>query len=144
MFELSLSILDVIKRPPVAVSVGVSVRDVVRIMHENSIGSIVVIDEARRPIGIFTERDLLRLVAQGISLESPVDSVMSRNLVVIKGSESIFKAAMLMSEHKIRHLPVINDEGKLIGVISIRDIVEVLKSTLAAKAAEEELSMFTT
>jgi CBS domain-containing protein len=122
---------------------GVSVRDVVRVMYENSIGSIVIVDDVGRPIGIFTERDLLRLVAQGASLDSPVDTVMSRDLVVVKGVEGVVRAAMLMSEHRIRHLPVVDDEGKLVGVISVRDVVDALRGILAVRAAEGELSLFT-
>jgi len=140
---LSLRVLDLVRRPSVTVGVGVSVRDVVRVMYENSIGSIVIVDDVGRPIGIFTERDLLRLVAQGASLDSPVDSVMSRDLVVVKGVEGVVKAAMLMSEHRIRHLPVVDDEGKLVGVISVRDVVDALRGILAVRAAEGELSLFT-
>jgi CBS domain-containing protein len=135
--------LDLVRRPPVTVGVGVSVRDVVRVMYENSIGSIVIVDDVGRPIGIFTERDLLRLVAQGASLDSPVDTVMSRDLVVVKGVEGVVRAAMLMSEHRIRHLPVVDDEGKLVGVISVRDVVDALRGILAVRAAEGELSLFT-
>jgi CBS domain-containing protein len=141
--ELSLRVLDLVRRPPVTVGVGVSVRDVVRVMYENSIGSIVIVDDVGRPIGIFTERDLLRLVAQGASLDSPVDTVMSRDLVVVKGVEGVVRAAMLMSEHRIRHLPVVDDEGKLVGVISVRDVVDALRGILAVRAAEGELSLFT-
>jgi CBS domain-containing protein len=140
---LSLRVLDLVRRPPVTVGVGVSVRDVVRVMYENSIGSIVIVDDVGRPIGIFTERDLLRLAAQGASLDSPMDTVMSRDLVVVKGVEGVVRAAMLMSEHRIRHLPVVDDEGKLVGVISVRDVVDTLRGILAVRAAEGELSLFT-
>jgi CBS domain-containing protein len=122
---------------------GFPVRDVVRVMYENSIGSIVIVDDVGRPIGIFTERDLLRLAAQGASLDSPVDTVMSRDLVVVKGVEGVVRAAMLMSEHRVRHLPVVDDEGKLVGVISVRDVVDALRGILAVRAAEGELSLFT-
>jgi len=135
--------LDLVRRPHVTVGVGVSVRDVVRVVYENSIGSIVIVDDVGRPIGIFTERDLLRLVAQGASLDSPVDTVMSRDLVVVKGVEGVVRAAMLMSEHRIRHLPVVDDEGKLVGVISVRDVVDALRGILAVRAAEGEHSLFT-
>lgn len=128
--------MDLVRRPHVTVGVGVSVRDVVRVVYENSIGSIVIVDDVGRPIGIFTERDLLRLVAQGASLDSPVDSVMSRDLVVVKDVEGVIRAAMLVSEHRIRYLPVVDDEGKLVGVISVRDVVDALGGILAVRAAE--------
>ncbi len=136
-------VLDLVKRPPVTVGVNSSVRDAVRVMFSNSIGSVIVVDDVGRPIGIFTERDLVKLVAQDVSLDSRIGDVMTRDLVTVKSSESIVKAAMLMSEHRIRHLPVVDDEGRLVGVISIRDVVEALRGMLAARVAERELNMFT-
>jgi CBS domain-containing protein len=140
---LSLRVSDLVRRPPVTAAINTTVRDAVRAMYENSVGSVVVVDDAGRPIGIFTERDLLRLVAQGFPLDSPIGSVMTRDVVVVKGSDSILKAAMVMSERRIRHLPVVDDEGRLVGVISIRDVVDALKGVIAARSAEGELSLFT-
>ena len=140
---MSYRVLDYVRRPPVTVKPETPIRDAARVMFEGSVGSVVVVDDSGRPVGIFTERDLVRVVAQGAPLEAPVGSVMTRDPVTVKASDSIVKAAMIMSERRIRHLPVVDDNGVLVGVISIRDVVDALKSALASRAAESEMAVFT-
>lgn len=133
---------DLVKRPPLSIPPGTSVRDAVRVMYDNGVGSIIIVLEGK-PVGVFTERDLLRLVAMGVSLEARVEEFMSRNVVAVKTSDSIIKAATLMSEKRIRHLPVVDEKGELVGVISIRDIVEYLSKLAAERLAEAEMREFT-
>jgi len=140
---LSYRVLDYVRRSPVTVKPDTPIRDAVRVMFEGSIGSVVIVDDSGRPVGIFTERDLVRVVAQGAPLEAPVGSVMTRDPVTVKAGDSIVKAAIIMSERRIRHLPVVDDNGVLVGVISIRDVVDALKSALASRAAESEMAVFT-
>ena len=94
-------------------------------MYMNNVGSVLIIDEDEKPVGIFTERDLVRVVAEGISLDTPLVKVMSRKLITANTSESVISAAMKMIENNIRHLPVV-EEGKAVGMVSIRDLVRAL------------------
>ncbi|WP_054842067.1 CBS domain-containing protein [Vulcanisaeta distributa] len=94
-------------------------------MYMHNVGSVLVIDEDEKPVGIFTERDLVRVVAEGISLDTPLMKVMSRKLITANTSESVISAAMKMIENNIRHLPVV-EEGKAVGMVSIRDLVRAL------------------
>ena len=94
-------------------------------MYMNNVGSVLIIDEDEKPVGIFTERDLVRVVAEGISLDTPLMKVMSRKLITANTSESVISAAMKMIENNIRHLPVV-EEGKAVGMVSIRDLVRAL------------------
>lgn len=94
-------------------------------MYMNNVGSVLMIDENGKPAGIFTERDLVRVVAEGISLDTPLARVMSRKLITANTSESIVSAAMKMIENNIRHLPVV-EENRAMGMISIRDLVRAL------------------
>ncbi|GAB6945899.1 CBS domain-containing protein [Vulcanisaeta sp. JCM 16161] len=94
-------------------------------MYMHNVGSVLVIDEDERPVGIFTERDLVRVVAEGISLDTPLMKVMSRKLITANVSESVISAAMKMIENNIRHLPVV-EEGRAVGMVSIRDLVRAL------------------
>ncbi|MFQ5381120.1 MAG: CBS domain-containing protein [Dehalococcoidia bacterium] len=100
-----------------------TVRSAVRSMNQAQIGSLVVIDERRRPIGIFTERDVLeRVVDAGRDPESTrVAEVMTQDLVVIDPSTTVANAMALMTERRTRHLPVL-DGGELAGLISIGDV----------------------
>ncbi|ADN51891.1 CBS domain-containing protein [Vulcanisaeta distributa] len=94
-------------------------------MYMHNVGSVLVIDEDEKPVGIFTERDLVRIVAEGISLDTPLMKVMSRKLITANTSESVISAAMKMIENNIRHLPVV-EEGRAVGMVSIRDLVRAL------------------
>ncbi|WP_054849474.1 CBS domain-containing protein [Vulcanisaeta sp. JCM 14467] len=94
-------------------------------MYMNNVGSVLIIDEDEKPVGIFTERDLVRVVAEGISLDTPLMKVMSRKLITANTAESVISAAMKMIENNIRHLPVV-EEGKAVGMVSIRDLVRAL------------------
>ncbi len=94
-------------------------------MYMHNVGSVLIIDEDGKPLGIFTERDLVRVVAEGIGLDTPLMKVMSSKLITANTSESIISAAMKMIENNIRHLPVI-EEGKAVGMVSIRDLMRAL------------------
>ncbi len=96
--------------------------DVVKKMHENKVGSVLIVDD-HKLVGIFTERDLVRIIAEGGKLDQPVGNAMSRNLIVVSPQDSIAIVASKMIEHWIRHIPVVDEEGKPIGIISIRDVL---------------------
>jgi Predicted signal-transduction protein containing cAMP-binding and CBS domains len=103
--------------------------DAIKKMANYNVGSVVVL-ENERIVGILTERDVVKALAKGISLEEKVENVMTKNPITISYNEYINKALFLMSENNIRHLPVVNKEGKLVGMISIRDIAKVRQEWL--------------
>lgn len=96
--------------------------NVVKAMNDHKVGSVLIVENGKL-VGIFTERDLVRIVAEGKSLDLPVGEVMSRNLIVAKPEDSIAIITSKMIEHWIRHIPVVDEEGKPIGIISIRDVL---------------------
>jgi CBS domain-containing protein len=103
-----------------AVEPSTSVADVVRQMHEREVGAVLVVDGGNL-VGIFTERDVLHAVAVG-HLEGNVEALMSRHPETIESSDTTGHAAAMMIHGGFRHLPV-EDSGKLIGIISIRDLI---------------------
>ena len=114
------------KRDLVTARPGDQLFNVVSLMYKAGVGSVVVVDEANRPIGIFTERDLVRAVAEGIPMNMPISHIMTKNVIVAKTEESLTTAAHKMLDHGIRHLPVVDEDGRLVGIISIRDVVKAL------------------
>jgi CBS domain-containing protein len=96
-----------------------------RKMRDRNVGAAVVVDDRGGIAGIFTERDLLRAVAGGVKPErDDVRSHMTSNPVTLPPDHSPSEAAQIMSEGRFRHIPVV-DAGELVGIVSIRDLVQV-------------------
>jgi CBS domain-containing protein len=97
------------------------------IMVEKNVGSLLVVDEANCPIGIFTEHDYFhRVTATGkLPAMTFVRDVMSKDIVYTRSSDSIEECIRLMSSQDIRHIPVLDGE-EIIGMVSMKDLVETL------------------
>src|SRR5207247_3242021 len=109
-----------------------------RKMWKQQTGSLLVMD-GEDLVGIVTERDVLKAVASGVRLEETrVSEVMSKDLVTVGPGTSLREAAKVMAERWIRHLPVV-DGGKLVGVISQRDLSGVLAGALNEPEALHQL-----
>lgn len=103
--------------------------EAIRRMVEARIGSIVVCEE-NEPVGIFTERDVLRLAGQGVDFDgTALREVMTTGLVTIDADDQILDAAKLMAERRLRHLPVV-EGGYLAGIVSMRDVLGFLAERL--------------
>jgi CBS domain-containing protein len=99
----------------------------VKIMRDANIGSLVVLGKDQTPVGIFTERDLVKKVAEkghGI-LASPMAQVMSKPLTIISPVATIWDAVTLMGRADIRRLPVV-ENGRLIGMLTERDVFRLI------------------
>lgn len=105
-----------------------SLEQAARKMWEQQTGSLLVL-EGQELLGIITERDLLKAVAAGTPLDTPVSEVMSKDLITVAPTTSLREAAAVMSEKWIRHLPVL-EAGKLVGIVSQRDLAGVLAGAL--------------
>jgi CBS domain-containing protein len=101
-----------------------SVLDALRVMAERRVGALLVL-EGETLVGLFSERDYARkVVLMGkSSRQTPVKDIMSTDVVCIAPEEDIDECMALMTDNRIRHLPVMND-GKLQGIISIGDVVK--------------------
>ena len=107
------------------VSIGprASALDAAVLMNDHKIGALVVIEEGRL-VGIFTERDVLRRIVadRRDPAETPVDEVMTREVVGCSPDTSVDAASTIMKERRVRHLPIIDDAGDLMGMVSIGDV----------------------
>lgn len=114
-----------IKREPITVPPGTTLKEAVEIMARNNIGLVVIVDQSRRPIGVLSERDVIRALATGKSLNTPVEEVGTiGNLLTVRKDDDIYTAVKAMRSRGIRHIIVVNEDGTIAGVLSIRDIVE--------------------
>lgn len=121
-----MSVADAMSRWVVTARGDASVREAARLMHEAGVGSVIVVDDTGRLVGVFTERDLVRVVAEGRDLDVPIERYMTREVASVRPDTPILEAGDLMVRLGVRHLPVVDDTGRLVGVISIRDICQRL------------------
>lgn len=100
------------------------------IMSANNIGSVIIVthDKNVNPLGIITERDIVRILGKldPTLLQTPLKSLMSRPLITIEQSASINDATKIMNNKKIRRLLVIDQNNKMVGILSQRDIFKAI------------------
>jgi CBS domain-containing protein len=107
----------------------------IRRMLEGGVGSVVVV-EGTVPVGIFTERDVLKLAGQGANFDTTLlRDAMTPNPLTISSEDGILDAAQLMGARKLRHLPVV-EGGNLVGIVSIRDVLAFLTERLFSEHDE--------
>ena len=101
-----------------------SLKDVIARLADKHLGALVVSDATRAPLGIISERDIVRVLAEhgASALDDPVSRHMTRNVQTVKDDATIDEVMSMMTNGRFRHMPVIED-GKLIGIISIGDVV---------------------
>jgi CBS domain-containing protein len=101
-----------------------TVKNAIKILFKRHVGSIIVINNEKKCVGIFTERDAIRAVAQSVSLDKPLEEIMTKNVATIQEDATFEEARRKILEHEIRHLPVVNSNGKLVGLIAVRQILD--------------------
>jgi len=108
------------------ISKNKSVRQALVLMSEKNIGAIIVVDNNDFTVGIFSERDYARkIVLKGkSSKDTLLDEVMTKELITVTRDYKIDKCMEIMSEKRIRHLPVLENK-KIIGMISIGDVLKI-------------------
>ncbi|MDJ0770643.1 MAG: CBS domain-containing protein [Ilumatobacter sp.] len=103
-----------------------TLHEAIRTLGELKIGALVVSGDAQAIEGIISERDIVRTAAAGgaAALDGSVGSVMSTDVVTCSASDGVDRLMTLMTERRIRHLPVVDDQGHLSGIVSIGDVVK--------------------
>jgi CBS domain-containing protein len=130
-------ILSVKGRAVVTAASGDTVQDVSRKLSTHRIGAVVIVDQFDEIEGIVSERDIVRIIGiEGASaLSKAVSTIMSRNVKTCRETDSEQALMGLMTDHRIRHLPVVTG-NKLAGMISIGDVVKNRIETIEKEAAD--------
>jgi CBS domain-containing protein len=102
-----------------------SIRSVLRLLKEARTGAAMVCIDGKL-LGIFTERDALRLLADGANLDAPVANVMVKNPVTVRPSDTVGHAITLMSAGGFRRVPIVDAAGKIQGVLKVSGILHYL------------------
>lgn len=127
-------LLDTKGKDIVSIDAASSVEDAIRSMHARKISAIIVMDKGKT-VGIFTERDVVKSYVSGGGKsfkDIPVRDMMIKDLIVAVPEEDVHEVSATMVEKNIRHLPVV-ESGKVIGMLSIRDIIQTQVSKLTSE-----------
>jgi len=124
--EVFMSVLELCDREIAAVGLDASVADAINKMLDHHVGAVAVVDSEYRVAGIFTERDVLRKMS--LSRQDPqitsVRELMTTPVEMATRGTGAGEALSIMLERHFRHLPVADDNGKLLGILSIRNLLE--------------------
>jgi CBS domain-containing protein len=121
--SFSSTLASVIRREPVSCLPGTSIREVLGVMRDAHLGSMIVVDAERKPLGIFTLPDLLeRVVLAGFPIDKPISAVMSREPLSLPPGALAYEAALVMARKGFRHVLVTERDGTLRGILSERDL----------------------
>jgi CBS domain-containing protein len=125
-----MKIQDVMISPARSCTPEAAVVDAARTMWDNHCGSLPVLDEKGEPVGIVTDRDIcMALVRKNrFPARIAVREVMTPYPFICQPQDSIEYALAIMAENRVRRLPVVNDEGHLVGIVSISDVAAALPS----------------
>jgi signal-transduction protein with cAMP-binding, CBS, and nucleotidyltransferase domain len=118
-----MKVRDLITRPAVTCGRNATLPEIAREMHENNVGSVVVVDKDTKPIGIITDRDIVvRALARGLPMTTTADTVMTHSVARVHWDSDADTALHQMSLWACRRIPVVNDAGQLAGVVTLDDL----------------------
>ncbi|MAE60169.1 MAG: hypothetical protein CMJ49_02310 [Planctomycetaceae bacterium] len=126
---------DIMSHPAITATPDTATREVVNTLHDRAVACVIIVDDGR-PVGILTERDVLNYAAAGWDdvKDKPVSGVMTRDPVTLHDSDTPARALNAMASGGIRHIPVTDIDGKLVGMIGIRRITRYLQQHLSEAA----------
>ena len=127
----SISISEIVNKDVKVIDQEQNIFDASKVMIDNNVGSVVIIDnnESKNPVGIVTERDIVRIVSTFAlsDLQVPIRKLMSYPLITLSQNASVLDAMKLMYERKIRRVIVLN-ESIFVGIVTEHDIFKLLMS----------------
>lgn len=116
-----------------------SIREALGALALHNIGALVVVDEATRPVGILSERDIVReAVTDERVFDRGVSALMTQDVIVATPADDLKAVAHTMTEKRIRHLPVV-EGGRLVGIVSIGDVVKAQRDAYEGEVATLEM-----
>ncbi len=135
---MGTKIAEVMTQRPRAVTAQMTVREAARLMEEEDVGSLPVVDEGDRLIGIITDRDVaVRVVGRGLDADTTVvGDVASRDLVVLTPDHDLDDALTVMAREQVRRVPIVVRENQLVGILAQADIAHAAKEKIAGEVVE--------
>jgi CBS domain-containing protein len=114
---------DIMTKDPITVRSDDSAQKAAGLMKDNHVGPIPVLDQERKLIGMVTDRDLaIKVVAEGRPADTKVSDVMSRDLFTCGPNDNVKEAIRMMETHQVRRVPIVDDQGHLLGIVAQADL----------------------
>jgi predicted transcriptional regulator len=119
-------------KPVITADVDQTIKSICKTMYENNIGSVVIVkrqkDDSSEPVGIITESDIIRKMGsvELFSTQTAVSELMSKNIISIKSDSKISDAIGVMHGNNIRRLIVVDNNGKMLGIITDKDMLKAI------------------
>ena len=122
---------------PTTIASSTSAQEAARTMGSENIGSLPIVD-GDRLVGVVTDRDLaIRVLAEGKDGGTTVGEIASTDVVTIDPQQSLEEAARLMAEHQLRRLPVVEEDGKLVGIVAQADLAQLGHDALTGETVQK-------
>ncbi|MCQ4342840.1 MAG: CBS domain-containing protein [Sulfolobaceae archaeon] len=126
---------DYMRQNVVTAEKSATLRQLAELMAKNNTGSVVVA-EGGKPVGIVTERDIVKAIGNGKGLDTKAEEIMSSKLHTVREDTPISGALSVMRTFNIRHLPVVDEKGYLKGIVSIRDLARAIDDLLSGEYSD--------
>jgi CBS domain-containing protein len=133
-----MPVQDYCRLGPRTVSPQETIHGAAQLMEEHGVGSLVVVDEQTRPVGMLTDRDIVIAVAgKGRDARTtPVSRVMSKPVVTVTGGAPVGVAIRFMRQYSVRRIPIVDSQsGRLKGILTTDDVIELLAEEFSTTAA---------
>src|SRR5512146_2210638 len=139
-----MKIQDIMTRDPSSVTADATVREAAQVMKQENVGIVTVVDgqDERRLVGVVTDRDIaIRCVAEGKDGTCRVRDVMSTDdLATCKADDDVDNVMDAMRSEKVRRIPIVDERGSLVGIVSQADVMLKTRDTNAAGETVEQIS----
>ena len=138
-----MKIQDIMSAEPSTVTPDTPITEAARLMKEHNIGMLPVVESegSRRLVGVVTDRDItIRHVAEGHLSDCPVREAMTDNVSTAKADENVERVMTLMAQEQVRRIPIVDERGDLVGVVSQADIVLESGDEKKAEQTVEQIS----
>ena len=122
---------------PTTVSPDTTAGEAAQIMKSEDIGSLPIVD-GDKLVGVISDRDLaIRIVAEGRGTDTPIDEIASKDVVTVDPQQSLEEAARLMAQHQVRRLPVVEEDGRVVGILAQADVAQTGHDALTGETVQQ-------
>ena len=136
-----MQVKDVMTPTPACCTEDTTLEEVANLMVENDCGAIPVVDseDSKRPVGLITDRDIVcRAVAEGLNpLDLTATDCMTSNVLTVTEQSSFEECCRLMEEKQVRRVPVVDENGALVGIVALADVAREGRKTTAGEVVKE-------